>query len=218
MYLKCWPTMSLLLVAVIGGIAGSCGSAGGARLSGGRDHGKSQLGAVALRSLERRNDVVAVLATGRLVDSGAFVIVLVREGDNYEVAFATEGPARKQNRPANKRRMVFYGGGGGVSIGGRMGARPVELVVGGGCVGRRPYGLAYGILRGGSATVTAIAEGRSIRFAKVAIPSRFRASGDVVYALLMPGKNDIVVRNRKGKIVSSEWRSGSPSSGACSRE
>ena len=170
--------------------------------------------AVALQSIATEGNVVAVLAKHRLVDNAIFVITLIRTGSSYEVALATEGPAR--NERDGKRRMVSYGGSSGVAItGGATAAQPLELIVSGGCVDGSPYGVAYGVLRDAGGSVTAIAKNKNVRFVKVPVPTRFHAVGSVVYALLMPGKNRIVVRNRRGHILSGEWRSGRPNDNAC---
>lgn len=75
------------------------------------------------------------------------------------------------------------------------------------CAGSYEYALAYGLLQDSRDSVTANGPGGSIGFKKVTIPAKLNAGGVLVYALLSQGPTEIVVKTRRGQIISSErWR------------
>lgn len=81
----------------------------------------------------------------------------------------------------------------------------IDVVGENGCAGpeanERPYALAYGLLRQRRDTVTANADGRVQSFKEAAIPARLDPEGVLVYALLQPGVNTIVVRSPRGHVM-----------------
>ncbi len=136
----------------------------------------------------------------------------------YRLAEAWEGPPRYaharhgQNRRTAKRTV---GTGGPAITDGGPGERAVALDMGvaHGCAGLRPheypYALAYGVLRGVEDVVTDRANGRTVRMKKAAIPARIRPEGVLLYGLLLPGSNEIVVRAPGGRIVERQDWAGS---------
>jgi hypothetical protein len=103
------------------------------------------------------------------------------------------------------------GGSGGLSI---ERGRPVQLELGTeqGCTRSRPYAFAYGMLRAPKDTVTAEARGRTVRFSSATVPAIFHPDGVLVYALLRPGQNQVVVRAPSGQVVEHEdWSGQDPS-------
>jgi hypothetical protein len=121
-------------------------------------------------------------------------------------ARATYGPKRGMT----KRRLV--GTGPAVADAG-PGERVSVLYMGTrhGCAGpppyNYPYAFAYGLLRGVRDTVTDRTEGRTVIMTKAAIPARMHPEGVLVYGLLLPGSNEIVVRAPNGKSIErTDWQ------------
>jgi hypothetical protein len=104
-------------------------------------------------------------------------------------------------------------GGGGLKIERGQGI-PLEMVVSHGCLGPYAYALAYGMLRDRNDFVAAQADGTTIRFKKVAIPTNFHPDGVVVYALLGRGRNNVVERTPNRRVVYDEDWAGLEA-GAC---
>jgi hypothetical protein len=104
-------------------------------------------------------------------------------------------------------------GGGGPEIE-RGQSIPLEMDVSHGCLGPYAYALAYGMLRDSKDSVTAQADGTTIRLKKVVIPTNFHPDGVVVYALLGRGRNNVVERSATERVVYDENWAG-PEAGAC---
>jgi hypothetical protein len=95
----------------------------------------------------------------------------------------------------------------------------LDMVVTHDCAGVRPsaqaYALAFGILRGMKDIVTDQAGGRTVRMKTATIPARMRPEGVLVYGLLLPGPNDVVVQEPGGHVVSQERWAGSNEEVSC---
>jgi hypothetical protein len=168
---------------------------------------------VGFRPLERdggRHSQIDILAKGRLPGGATFVITAVHDKAANELAYHADEPSWR-----GERRLLRYVGGGGVTVGQHGPVAVLELAVAGGCVAWHPYALAYGILGDARDSVTAHSDGRSVRFAKVALPAYFHFRGAAVYALLVAGRNWVVIQAPDGRAVHSEWRDGAHESGAC---
>jgi hypothetical protein len=72
------------------------------------------------------------------------------------------------------------------------------------CVGPVPFSIVYGMLRKPGDTVTARSGSKAIEFSKVKIARWMHPDGVLVYASLLPGSNEIVVRKPNGQIASRE--------------
>jgi hypothetical protein len=122
---KCWVVTRSLALAVIGVMAVDCGASARDRFRSSGDHGTTRHDTVAREFAPLSGHVVSVLARGRLGGGASFMIVLIRIGTTYEVAFSAQGPARR--RVHGKRPIVSYGGSSGVEIGPGLG-EPLDLM------------------------------------------------------------------------------------------
>ena len=168
-----------------------------------------------------------MLARGKLADGGFFVIVVKRclSGHCHELDEYVEEPARYSGVPGSIG-LVKEGGETGPEIGRRSVLLPVrrvnhryrvlmELKVSHACAGPNPYALAYGMLYRPGASITAHADGLTLKFKGVTIPARLHPGGVLVYALLPPGKNELVVREPNGQVVAREPAYGPKARASC---
>jgi hypothetical protein len=140
----------------------------------------------------------------------------------YELGRYGEEPARYGTRRHRKMRGMVSSGvstGPAISDAGPAERMVLDLFVDHECGGpypyRLPYALAYGLLRGAKDVVTDQVGGRTIRMKTAGIPSRMHPEGVLVYGLLRPGSNDIVVRTSNGRIVSRQRWSGANEEVSC---
>ena len=186
--------LAAMLILVVG-LTG-CGSAAS------RPHDENWRLRVGSRVDRRPNG--RILATGALPGGGKFTILVDRErsGSGYQLAAYSEMPSKGASS-----RMSFGGAESGPSIGSRPFQSGFQLVLNDSktCGGGYPsYALAYGLLHTPRDVVAAQKDGKVVIFRKVTIPTGFHPDGTLVYALLLRGRNDVIVRDASGRIVSRE--------------
>lgn len=140
----------------------------------------------------------------------------------YRFAEYWEEPARYARAThGQKRGMVkrLAGTGSAISDAGPAERMVLDMSVKHECAGVRshehPYAFAYGLLRGVNDIVTDRANGRTITMKTATIPARMRPEGVLVYGLLLPGPNDVVVRTPSGRVVSRRRWAGSDEEVSC---
>lgn len=113
----------------------------------------------------------------------------------------------------------FAGTGSMISDAGTAERMVLDMEVWHDCAGPRPYrypyAFAHGLLRGVKDVVTDRASGRTITMKTATIPTRMHPEGVLVYGLLLPGPNDVVVRTPSGRVVSHERWAGSDENVSC---
>ncbi|MHB1859190.1 MAG: hypothetical protein ACYCUM_03600 [Solirubrobacteraceae bacterium] len=159
---------------------------------------------------------IPVLATGRLPGDGRFAFYAEPHrvhgtGRLYYILMnATAEPAADEPQPVPLSHVVdgmVWGHGGGAALEAYYyGVQQISIIYE--CVGSYPFALAYGRMRNARNTITASSDGRTVRFKKAVIPARLHPDGVLVYALLPPGRNDVVTRTLGGRVVSTEHWSG----------
>lgn len=142
----------------------------------------------------------------------------------YEFAEYLEEPTRYvyvRTRHGRKRGMVkrFGGTGPAISDAGPAERMILDMVVSHDCAGpppyRHPYAFAYGLLRGVKDVVSDRVNGKMITMKTAVIPARMHPEGLLMYGLLRPGPNDIVVRTPSGRVVSRMSWAGSDKETSC---
>ena len=166
------------------------------------------------------------LARGRLPDGGFFTIIVKHcfNGDCSELDEYGEEPARYSGLP-HSVGLVKQGGATGPEVGRPGVPRSVQrrarervrltLSVLHECAGPYPTALSYGLLYSKRDEITVHADGRTVKFKKVTIPARFHPLGVLVYALLLPGRNEQVVREPDGRVVERESLEGAKANESC---
>lgn len=175
---------------------------------------KRSLEAQVGRELRRRNDASGpTLARVGLPGGDAVSMLAIRCAMGtgcYELVEGWEEPAVRDDRHGIVRRIVASGE--PVSNVGPAERVVLNLSVNHGCAGARgheyPFAFAHGLLRGVTDIVTTQAGSKTIRLKKAVIPARMHPEGVLVYGLLLPGPNDVVVRTPGGRIVSASHWSG----------
>lgn len=149
-----------------------------------------------------------VLAVGSLPNDGRFTILVVRNHVTHEYQLVSYSEELKQ-LPGKRNEAVPGGGATGPWIGNPPSQTGMPLILqdSGSCGGGQSYALAYGLLHQRRDTVTASKGRRARVFKSAVIPARLHPDGALVYALLLPGRNDVKVRTPDGHVVSSqnEW-------------
>lgn len=152
-----------------------------------------------------------VLATGKLPGGGRFVILVSHHGGygkpEYMLSTYSELPAKYAALQKTTRKRVAGGGAGGPSIGNPAIQRKIPVVLQDRqvCGGREPaYALAFGLLHLPEDTVTAQNGHEMVSFKKITIPASLHPDGVLVYALLPPGPNEVIVRTPTRRVVSRE--------------
>jgi len=223
---------TLLLISV--GVA-SCGSAGG-RDRKGEPRSLSLANAKGKLAVNTRPELGELilypkgptLARVSLPGDETISIAAVRCSTSrpncYEFAEYWEEPARYvylRTRHGRKRGMVkrFAGTGPSISEAGPAERMILDMVVSHDCAGpppyRYPYAFAYGLLRGAKDVVSDRVNGKTITMKTAAIPARMHPEGLLMYGLLRPGPNDIVVRTPSGRVVSRMSWAGSDKETSC---
>lgn len=140
----------------------------------------------------------------------------------YEFAAYREVPAKHASRMSGKKygrvNTGIVGTGPSITQAGPAERTILDMIARHGCAGsyvNRPYAVVYGLLRGVKDIVTAQAGGRTISVKKASIPSRMHPEGVLVYGLLLPGANEVVVRTPGGRDVSKEFWPGSNEEVSC---
>ena len=140
----------------------------------------------------------------------------------YRFAEYWEEPARYARATHGQQRgMVkrFAGTGSMISNAGPAERVPLDMAVSHDCAGRRPfrypYAFAQGLLRGVNDVVTDRASGTTITMNTAIIPARIHPEGVLVYGLLLPGPNDVLVRTPTGRVVSRRRWAGSDEEVSC---
>jgi hypothetical protein len=227
--------VAMLLLAMSVGLPG-CGSAGDhdradrTRTLSPAEVIKRKLEANAPRELAYLKSASGpTLARVELPGEDVITILAIRCGTTetscYRLAEGWEEPARyARGRDGEKRRTAkrIFGTGPAITDAG-PGERVAVLYMETrhGCAGPRPYeypyAFAYGLLRSARDTVTDRADGRTMTMTKAAIPARLRPEGVLVYGLLLPGSNEIVVRALSGHIIEREHWAGSNEEASCDK-
>jgi hypothetical protein len=206
------PLGSMVLVVVFE----LCGCGGGQRAS--RMHNTSHVAdADRLPSVGRFQTPeevkgIPILAKGRLPGGGRFVIFAEPHRDKadntvyYTAMLAHAEPTRyeaKIPQPHIRDGMV-WGKSGGVEIEHQRGTIAVSMVSAEGCTGLYPHTIIWGLVKNKRVTVTAYRGKKVVQFTKVRLPARLHASGELVYALLPFGRQDLVVAREGDRIISRE--------------
>ena len=207
-------TLCLIGVGVLAGCASSV------------SHGRRRPGRVGYDPAEYAMRHGLTLARGRMPDGGFFAIIVKHcfkehcsELDEYG-----EEPARYTGL-SHRVGLVKEGFAGGLDVGPpdvprSLRRKPHErallaLSVIHECAGPYPTALAYGLLYFDRDQMTDSADGRTVKFKKVTIPARFHPAGVLVYALLLPGRNERVVREPDGRVVGRESLEGAKANESC---
>jgi hypothetical protein len=190
--------------------------------------GKKLLEALAAREVaHRRSASGPILARVGLPGGDAIGITATQCGlartSCYELAEYWEEPARYVRATHGEKRgrvKRIVGCWLEISDGGSAGRSTVlDMAARHGCAGVRqhehPYAFAYGLLRGVKDVVSDRTNGRTIGLKTAPIPGRMHREGVLVYGLLPPGSNDVVVRAPGGRIVSQERRAGADEGVSC---
>jgi hypothetical protein len=153
-------------------------------------------------------DGVLTLARERL--PGGYVSLV---GRRYEYMNRQYFELGERSERLDKEASLAIGGGGVAMKPGEYG--PLVMQVKHGCLASDKYTFAYGLLRARRDTVVAQGGSSPIVFRRVAIPMNLQADGILVYALLGPGRTDIVLRAPNGRIVRDESYASEPGVTPC---
>ena len=110
----------------------------------------------------------------------------VRLGARTVRRLRVDGTGQQINHPGPAERVLLY------------------LDVHEECAGATPATIAYGILHKARDTVLVLGSAHPVAFKEAKIPSYMHPYGVLVYTLVPPGSNEVVVRTPSGRIVSSE--------------
>lgn len=202
-----WQTAaSLAVVMAAAGCGGSVVTS--------RNEGSSVVTTTTATGFAERVPAGPVIAKLGLPGGGELIIVgeryLHKGKVDYGLGDYTEEPAKYLpgvfgRNLRTKHGMVLggSGSGGGVEVGFNV-RKVLEIISGGSCVGPYPYGFAYGMLHDPKDIVTARTRNGPVVLKKAAIPAGLHADGVLVYALLPPGQNEVVIRTPDGRVVSGE--------------
>lgn len=206
-------TLGLILLAVV---FEACGCGGGERAS--HMHNMShaadaeQLPNVGRFQAPEEVKGISILAKGRLPGGGRFVIFAEPHMDktdktvDYTAMLAHAEPTRyERNIPqAHIRDGMIWGKSGGVELEHQRGTVAVSMVSAEGCTGLNPHTIIWGLVENPRVTVTAYKGNKTVQFTKVRLPVWLHASGELVYALLPFGRQDLVVAHEDNRTISRE--------------
>jgi hypothetical protein len=222
------------LVPIAIGLAG-CGSANGRGSADSRgsvsppNMGKKSVEAIARREFARRRYASGpTLGRVSLPGGGAISVLAIRcttETDCYELAQGWEEPARYGATAHGKARgmvkHISLDSGPAINHAGPAERMGLDMTIDHQCAGPpgdQPYAFAWGLLRHPTDIVTDRADGRTITMRTATIPARMHPEGMLVYGLLLPGSNEIVVRAPDGHVVERESWTGSNKEVSCDHE
>ena len=237
MHLRCcqwrssavWVATLLLISVGVGG----CGSAGGHdRKSGARSLSLAEAkGRLGVNTPPEPEELILypkgpTLARVSLPGDETISIAAVRCSTSrpncYEFAEYWEEPARYVRATHGQKRGIvksFVSSGPSISDAGPAEHMILDLLVWHSCAGpppyRYPYAFAHGLLRGVKDVVSDRVNGKTIRMKTAVIPARMHPEGLLMYGLLRPGPNDIVVRTPSGRVVSRMTWAGSNEETSC---